>query len=273
VGTAVVAGRVVEVARVVVGPGLVVEESTRAGPEPPQPARAQAATTASATVTRERRPGKANLAPLCRLSAGAVTVAAMMQLDTPERDAPAVLRLPPAALLVVAGVPGAGKTTLLSRIGAPGSLVLDPEPIRARLQLLLGPLPYRLWRPLVHAGHGLRVLLALPGRRGLVVHDTGTRGWRRRLLVGLARRSGRSGHLLLLDVSAEAALEGQRRRRRAMRRSAFGTHWRNWRRLRAELPTPGHPDPSGLQAEGWASVRLLDRPAADRLARVVIPGR
>ena len=200
----------------------------------------------------------------------------MMQLDAPERDAPAgpaVLRLPPAALLVVAGVPGAGKTTLLSRVGAPGSLVLDPEPIRARLQRLLGPLPYRVWRPLVHAGHGLRVLLALPGRRGLVVHDTGTRGRRRRLLVGLARRCGRSGHLLLLDVSAEAALEGQRRRRRAMRRSAFATHWRNWRRLRAELPAPGDPDPSGLHAEGWASVRLLDRPAADRLARVVIPSR
>ena len=58
-----------------------------------------------------------------------------------------------------------------------------------------------------------------------------------------------------------------------MRRSAFATHWRNWRRLRAELPAPGDPDPSGLHAEGWASVRLLDRPAADRLARVVIPSR
>jgi hypothetical protein len=204
----------------------------------------------------------------------------MMKLDASERDAPVgpagpgVLRLAPAALLVVAGVPGAGKTTLLSRVDAPGSLVLDPEPIRARWQHLLAPLPYRLWRPLVHAEHGLRVLLALPGRCGLIVHDTGTRGWRRRLLVGLARRCGRAAHLLLLDVSAEAALEGQRRRRRAMPRSAFATHWRNWRRLRAELPAPGDgDDASGLDAEGWASVRLLDRPAADRLARVLIPRR
>jgi hypothetical protein len=204
-----------------------------------------------------------------------------MRLDAPERDAtaePAGLRLPPAALLVVAGVPGAGKTTLLSRVDAPGSLVLDPEPIRARFQRLLGPLPYRLWRPLVHAEHGLRVLLALPGRRGLIVHDTGTRGWRRRLLVALARRLGRTAHLLLLDVSAEDALEGQRRRRRAMRRSAFATHWRNWRHLRAEVPVAdgpgaGGPEPSGLRAEGWASVRLLDRPAADRLVGVVIPSR
>ena len=191
----------------------------------------------------------------------------MMQLDAPERDvpaSPAVLRLPRAALLVVAGVPGAGKTTLLSRIDAPGSLVLDPEPIRARFQRRLGRVPYRLWRPLVHAEHFLRVLVALPGPSGLIVHDTGTRGWRRRLLVGLARRCGRTGHLLLLDVTAEAALEGQRRRRRTLRRSSFATHWRNWRQLRAEPPP---------HDEGWTSIRLLDRPAANRLQRVDIPHR
>jgi AAA domain len=208
----------------------------------------------------------------------------MMQLDAPGRDVPAdptSLRLPAAALLVVAGVPGAGKTTLLSRVHAPGSLVLDPEPIRARYQRRLGRVPYRLWRPLVHTEHVLRVLAALPGRSGLIVHDTGTRGWRRRLLVGLARRCGRSGHLLLLDISAEAALEGQRRRRRTLRSAAFATHWRNWRQLRAELVAsaalrlPGDPavDPSGLWSEGWASVRLLDRPSANRLGRVDIPPR
>ena len=202
----------------------------------------------------------------------------MMKLDAPERDIPrdpAVLRLPPAALLVVAGVPGAGKTTLLSRVEAPGSLVLDPEPIRARLERRLGPLPYRLWRPLVHAEHVARVLLALPGGSGLIVHDTGTRGWRRRLLAGLARRFGRGGHLLLLDVSAGAALEGQRRRRRALVPAGFAAHWRRWRRLRAGLADPLVPGAagSGLAAEGWASVRLLDRLAADRLNRVEIPAR
>jgi hypothetical protein len=197
----------------------------------------------------------------------------MMRLEAPERDVPAdpaVLRLPAAALLVVAGVPGAGKTTLLSRVDAPGSLVLDPEPIRARYLRRLARVPYRLWRPLVHAEHFARVLLALPGRAGLIVHDTGTRGWRRRLLIGLARRYGRSGHLLLLDVTAEAALEGQCRRRRTLRGAAFATHWRNWRQLRAQLAAA---DASGLAAEGWASVRLLDRPAADRLRHVAIPQR
>jgi hypothetical protein len=223
----------------------------------------------------------------------------MMKLGAPERDVPAgpaVLRLPPAALLVVAGVPGAGKTTLLSRIDAPGSLVLDPEPIRARLQRLLGRAPYPAWRPLVHAGHFLRVLAALPGPEGLIVHDTGTRGWRRRLLAGLAALFGRTSHLLFLDVPAQVALEGQRHRRRTLPRSAFATHWRNWRQLRATLAVPegaldaagdatGAPavpegasgsldaGPAGLGAEGWRSVRLLDRPAADRLRRVDIPRR
>jgi hypothetical protein len=202
----------------------------------------------------------------------------MMKLEAAARDVPAdpaLLRLPPAALLVVAGIPGAGKTTLLSRVDAPGSLILDPEPIRTRYHRLLGPVPYRLWRPLVHAEHFLRVLLALPGPAGLVVHDTGTRDWRRRLLVGLARRCGRSGHLLLLDVTAQAALEGQRRRRRILPRSAFASHWHRWRALRAELSAPGEPDTdlSGLHAEGWTTVRLLDRPAADRLRRIEIPRR
>jgi AAA domain len=205
-------------------------------------------------------------------------LAAMMKLEAPGRDAAAgqpVLRLPRAALLVVAGVPGAGKTTLLARIDAPGATILDPEPFRDRYRRVLGHLPYRLWRPLVHAEHMLRVLLALPGPSGLIVHDTGTRDWRRRLLVTLARHCGRTGHLLLLDVSAKAALEGQRRRRRRLHRSAFAAHWERWRELRAELPGSGDPDgdPVALQAEGWASVRLLDRAAADRLRRIEIPRR
>jgi hypothetical protein len=119
------------------------------------------------------------------------------------------LRLPPAAVLVVAGVPGAGKTTLLSRVDAAHSQVLDPEPIRARYARRLFRLPYRLWRPLVHAEHYLRVVLALPGHAGLIVHETGTRAWRRRLLAAAARRFGRTAHLLLLDVSADTALRGR----------------------------------------------------------------
>jgi hypothetical protein len=182
------------------------------------------------------------------------------------------LRLPPAAMLVVAGVPGAGKTTLLSRVDAARSQVLDPEPIRARYARRLARLPYRLWRPLVHAEHYLRVLLALPGRAGLIVHETGTRAWRRRLLAAAARRFGRTAHLLLLDVSAETALRGQRRRRRMVGREAFWGHWRRWQGLRAALTAPAG-GRAGLAADGWASVRLMDRAAAGRLLRIDIPQR
>jgi hypothetical protein len=155
----------------------------------------------------------------------------MMKLEAAERDVPAdpaVLRLPPAALLVVAGVPWAGKTTLLSRVEAPGSLVLDPEPLWDRFARVLAPVPYRLWRPLVHAEHFLRVLPALPARRGLIAHDTGT--------------------------PAGAACQ----RRWPPRRP--GTWRPRWGSLRPSR-------------RGLASVRLLDRPAADRLVRVVIPRR
>jgi hypothetical protein len=192
-----------------------------------------------------------------------------MELRSPTLTA---LRLPPAAMLVVAGVPGAGKTTLLTRVDAAESRVLDPEPIRARYARRLFRLPYRLWRPLVHAEHYLRVVLALPGHAGLIVHETGTRAWRRRLLAAAARRSGRSAHLLLLDVSAETALRGQQRRRRVLRREAFWGHWRRWQALRAALTTPAG-EQAGLTADGWASVRLLDRTAAGRLRRIDIPHR
>jgi AAA domain len=185
---------------------------------------------------------------------------------------PAALRLPPAGMLVVAGVPGAGKTTLLSRVDAAGSQILDPESIRGRYARWLSRLPYRLWRPLVHAEHYLRLLLALPGRAGLVVHETGTRAWRRRLLTFTASRFGRTAHLLLLDVNAETALQGQHRRRRVVRREAFWGHWRRWQAVRAALtiPTAGQPC---LATEGWASVRLIDRATAGRLLRIDIPHR
>jgi hypothetical protein len=180
----------------------------------------------------------------------------------PPRDT-GTLRLPERALLLVAGVPGAGKTTLLAQADTSGSVVLDPETVRGRWEPLLGRLPYRLWRPLVHGSHYLRVLAALRGPAGLVVHEPGTRAWMRRLLVLAAGRAGRQAHLLLLEVSLQEALAGQRRRRRALRRPAFDRHWRRWRRLRRRQ--------ARLAAEGWTSVRVLDRTAAERLHRIEVP--
>jgi hypothetical protein len=114
----------------------------------------------------------------------------------------------------------------------------------------------------VHARHYLGVLAALRGPAGLVVHEPGTRAWMRRLLVASARRAGRQAHLLLLEVSLQDALAGQRRRRRALRRAAFDRHWRRWRRLRHRRDR--------FEEEGWTSVRVLDRAAAEGLHRIEI---
>ena len=228
-------------------------------------------------------PGQARDGPHERAATAASSGAAYhkeMTIERYERAAadgtgaggPAALRLPPGALLVVAGVPGAGKTTLLGHVDAGEALVLDPEPIRDAYQRWLGRLPYRLWRPLVHAEFYARVLLALPAPAGLIVHETGTRGWVRRLLVTAAARCGRSPHLLLLDVPAAAALAGQRQRRRVHPPAAFQRHWDRWQALRARAGDGGQ-DTAGLEAEGWASVRLIDRPTADRLVRIDIPLR
>ena len=174
-----------------------------------------------------------------------------------------VLRLPPRALLLVAGVPGAGKTTLLARADTAGSLVLDPERTREAWQPRLGRLPYRLWRPLLHARHYLDVLAALRRADGLVVHEPGTRPFTRRLLARLAARAGRQPHLLLIDVGRHDALAGQRQRRRHMCRPAFERHWARWEALRRRR--------GELRREGWAGVLLLDRETVRRLRRIEIP--
>src|SRR5215218_4513473 len=89
VGTAVVPDRaVVGAAAAVVGGGpALVEESTSAGPDPPQPVTAAASSSASIAVTLEGRAGNRAPRALSWLSAAAAIVAAMMQLDAPERDA------------------------------------------------------------------------------------------------------------------------------------------------------------------------------------------
>ena len=52
----------------------------------------------------------------------------------------------------MAGMPGAGKSTLLARLPArPDVAVLDSDAQRAALQPVFGLVPYRSYRPLVHA--------------------------------------------------------------------------------------------------------------------------
>lgn len=97
------------------------------------------------------------------------------------------------------------------------------------------------------------------------MHDCGTQAWVRAWLAREARRRGGTLHLLLLDVSAGTAREGQRERGREVSRYAFSRHRRtNARLLRAVE--------RGEPPAGCGSAVLLDRDAVDVLRRIVFTG-
>jgi hypothetical protein len=175
------------------------------------------------------------------------------------------LRYSADSLVLVAGIPGAGKSTLLRRLfGAGGGVrVLDAEQLRDRWRPVLGSVPYRWWRPLLHLMQYRRVLAAIGVPGPLVVHDCATRPWVRRLLGWRARRCGREVSLLLLDVSEDEARAGQRVRGRIVGSASFATHCRRWRGLLKQAA-----DSPDRMVPGAASAVILDRRAADKLHNV-----
>ncbi|GAA2900633.1 ATP-binding protein [Actinoplanes cyaneus] len=178
------------------------------------------------------------------------------------------LNYPAGAVLIVAGVPGAGKTTLLKRLfPRPGVRLLDSEQARIELSLYLGAVPYKYWRPIVHAAHFVRLFRALRGSESLVVHESGTRDWATRLIVAAARRADRRTHLVLLDVRPEEARAGQVARKRKIRRSSFATHVHRWQRLLARVTDPADPIHQDV-----ATVTIIDRPAAAALTAIRFDG-
>jgi hypothetical protein len=172
------------------------------------------------------------------------------------------------AVVLVVGVPGAGKTMLIERLFTGDTAdVLDTEAIRARWQARLGTARgYRLYRPLVHLEHHLRVRRALGGAGALVVHETGTKGWLRRRIARRAAGRGRSLHLLALDVPRPVAEAGQRARGRRVRARSMDRHERGFAVLRRALRCEPAVVPMG--AEGFASALVLDRLAGDRVRAV-----
>ncbi|MDQ7803761.1 AAA family ATPase [Amycolatopsis sp. A133] len=171
---------------------------------------------------------------------------------------PTVIELGPRDLLVVAGLPGAGKTTML-RHAAAGLPVLDSDQVRERLRAVVpSSVPYRCYRPVVHAWHRLRIVGCAIGADGpIVVHEPSTRGSTRALLALVGVLSGRSVRLLFLDVSAEEALAGQLSRGRVVRAGSFARHVRRVGKWRGELL-------AGRVPLGWRSVQVVDRPRAAR---------
>ena len=178
---------------------------------------------------------------------------------------------PARAVLVVAGIPGAGKSTLIRRLfPSTPPLVLDPELIQQRYRSWLGDMvPYRVYRPLVHFEHYIRLAHAMKRPEGLVVHEVGTRWWVRRWIARRARAAKRPAHLLLLEVDLDTARTGQHRRGRQISPSAVKRHWRGWQRLRRQLAAeecwPG--------CEGYASAVILSRADARNLASIDFGGK
>ncbi|MEG3629152.1 AAA family ATPase [Streptomyces poriticola] len=177
---------------------------------------------------------------------------------------PRALLFGPRDLVVVTGLPGSGKSTLMERT-VPG-VRIDSQDTRDRWDRRMPRfLPYAVYRPLVRLAHYAGLYRALRSEAGVVVHDCGTQAWVRAWLAREARRRGTALHLLLLDVSADAALAGQRRRGRGVSRYAF-------RRHRAATARLLRAAAGGTLPAGCASAVLLDRSAADTLRRIGFTG-
>ncbi|MFG2132114.1 AAA family ATPase [Streptomyces sp. NPDC048751] len=186
--------------------------------------------------------------------------------DLRERagHSPHALLFGPRDVVVVTGLPGSGKSTLMRR--AVKGVGIDSQDTRdrwdARMPRLL---PYAVYRPLVRLAHYAGLRRALRSGAGVVVHDCGTQAWVRRWLAREAHRRGGTLHLLLLDVTADTALAGQRERGRGVSRYAFLRHRTAAAHLlrsveRGELP------------QGCGSAVLIDRAAADTLRRIGFTG-
>ncbi|WUS99354.1 AAA family ATPase [Streptomyces sp. NBC_00708] len=173
---------------------------------------------------------------------------------------PRLLRFAAGDVVVVSGLPGSGKSTLIAR-AAPAHAV-DSQDARDRwARRMPRSLPYVLYRPFVRLAHYWGLWRVLRSDASVVVHDCGTQTWVRARLARHARRRGRGLHLVLLDVSAGTAREGQRERGRGVSAYAFARHRRAVGRLLRDTE-------AGVLPRGCASAVLLDREAAGALARI-----
>ncbi len=199
-----------------------------------------------------------------REAAGPQSAPVVRDLRERAGRSPHGLLFGPRDLVVVTGLPGSGKSTLMRRTVQ--GIRVDSQDTRDRWDARAPRfLPYGLYRPLVRLAHYAGLRRALRSGEGVVVHDCGTQAWVRDWLAREARRRGGTLHLLLLDVAADTALEGQRERGRGVSRYAFLRHRHAAARLACSVE-------KGRLPQGCGSAVLLDRAAADTLRRIGFTG-
>ncbi|MFI6934667.1 AAA family ATPase [Streptomyces sp. NPDC050287] len=177
---------------------------------------------------------------------------------------PHALLFGPQDLVVITGLPGSGKSTLMRRTVKEARI--DSQDTRDRWdERMPRLLPYAVYRPLVRLAHYAGLRRALRSGEGVVVHDCGTQAWVRSWLAREAHRRGGTLHLLLLDVTPDTALEGQRERGRGVSRYAFLRHRGAASRLISAVE-------QGDLPPGCGSAVLIDRDAADVLRRIGFTG-
>ncbi|MFB9908079.1 AAA family ATPase [Allokutzneria oryzae] len=156
--------------------------------------------------------------------------------------------------MLLAGLPGAGKSELLRRATVPAHVtVLDSDQVRAPMRDALGPVPYRLYRPVVHIAHHARLVwhaITAPG--AVIVHEPATRVSTRVWIAALRILTRRPGVFVWLDVTAVEALAGQHSRGRVLPATSFAKHVRRASGIRRRLR-------AGYTFPGWRKVCVLRR--------------
>ncbi|CAM5645294.1 AAA family ATPase [Streptomyces aurantiogriseus] len=219
-------------------------------------------TTAYATTSALALPAQPTVPT--REACGARPAPVVRDLRERGGHSPHGLLFGPRDLVVITGLPGSGKSTLMKRTVK--GVRIDSQDTRDRWDARMpGFLPYALYRPVVRLAHYAGLRRALRAGEGVVVHDCGTQAWVRGWLTRAARRRGGTLHLLLLDVTPDTALEGQRERGRGVSRYAFLRHRRAASRLLRAVE-------KGRLPAGCDSAILLDRPAANALRRIAFTG-